>query len=150
MNKHIILKLAVIFISVAAFCCSAEQIKGTVYGDSSGPSGTGTGEVRIATQQCILDLSYQKPFPRNFLGAACDDIGAYWAVEGRITHPGIGELNSARCDGKYDFTIRSAWLVAREFLRLASLHLYDEANQLLVAPAVKSKQTDASVKLAGC
>jgi hypothetical protein len=147
LSKYTSAKLAAILISGSPCFLSAAQINGIVYGESGGPFGAGTGEVRIATEQCIFDLSYQKPFPQRFASEVCHDVGAFWTVEGKITHPGMGTLEYARCDGRYDASIHSAWMTAKQFLKLAGSHAYEAANGLRSSRAIQSGLKEDLVKL---
>jgi hypothetical protein len=96
----------------------ARDVTGTVYSDHSGPSGSGTGMVRIATGSRIIAIHYQKPIEAKFSGDGCRDVGAIWTVQVDDTKrvlPDTVELVRARCDGHFDVPVHSAWMAVRDY-----------------------------------
>jgi len=93
--------------------CQGESLRGIVYANSSGASGSGTGIIRFAvSDNRIEDLYYSKPLKTQFRSPQCQDIGAIWSLELTKTM----DVISAECDGKVDEWAHGSWLVIRDFL----------------------------------
>ena len=91
------------------------DLSGTVYSDHSGPSGTGTGIVKLATSTGLISIHYQKPFPGNFSANTCSDLGAIWTV--RTEKNSLEELVGARCNGRVDVAVHSAWMATLDYVK---------------------------------
>ena len=108
----------------------SETLVGTVYANQSGPSGAGTGSLRLATKLSVFELYFQKPIPGRRPDPICRDLGAYWEVTAKIIRPGQGNLIDATCQGKVDEEIHSAWLRVIELLNLASAGSFSKTDGL--------------------
>jgi hypothetical protein len=105
------------------------DLSGTVYSDHSGPSGNGTGIVTLATSTGLISIHYQKPIHQDFLGDNCRHLGALWTVR---TAPWTArpeqkslemeELVRARCNGRVDVPVHSAWLATLNYIKEAAHH----------------------------
>lgn len=92
----------------------AEELTGVVYADHSGPSGHGVGEIQLATKAGFVTLGYQKPVSKSFSSAKCSELGAIWTIQ---TDASGGEMIHARCNGKLDQPVNSAWLAVRAYIK---------------------------------
>ena len=91
------------------------DLTGTVYSDHSGPSGAGTGEVRLATSSGLISIHYQKPFPGHFSGNTCLHLGAIWTVQ--TEKNSLEELVGAQCNGRVDVAVHSAWMATLAYVK---------------------------------
>jgi hypothetical protein len=91
----------------------ADELKGVVYADHSGPTGHSVGEIQLSTKTGLVSLGYQKPVKTEFSNRNCGDVGAIWTVR---TDALGGELIRARCNGTLDRTVHSAWLAVRAYI----------------------------------
>lgn len=103
------------------------DLSGTVYSDHSGPSGRGTGIVRLATSTGLISIHYQKPIHGDFLSDNCRHLGALWTVRTALwtTRPEqksleIEELVRVHCNGRVDVPVHSAWLAALDYIKEAA------------------------------
>lgn len=136
--RNLLVVATVMLVGTPAISICA-QITGTVYGQSEGPSGRGMAEVRLATDQCIFELSYVKTLRGAFKNEHCKDPGAVWSVQAKITHPGMGVLERVSCNGRVDEPIHSAWLATTRFLELVATHSYSQANTTRSSNAINSR-----------
>ncbi|HEY7389018.1 MAG TPA: hypothetical protein VH640_10960 [Bryobacteraceae bacterium] len=109
--KKSILIPAYLFFSAALLV--AEELTGVVYADHSGPSGHSVGEIQLATKKGLVSLGYQKPVKQSFSNGNCRDLGAIWTVR---TDASGGALIRARCNGRLDRIVHSAWLAVRAYI----------------------------------
>jgi hypothetical protein len=93
----------------------AATLVGTVYSNENGPSGRGTGQLRLWVRDRIVELRYKKPLPGRFDGPTCYEPGAMWTVEVKQSGD-LTEIVKAACVGKLDETVHDAWLTAKSFL----------------------------------
>lgn len=106
---------------------AAAEIVATLYGQTGGASAIGVGEVRLATSEYVLDLTYQRPLDTQFTSKTCWELGAQSIVDATIITPGEGVLRKSKCNGRFDVAIHSAWLGAQEFLDLIAKHQLESA-----------------------
>jgi hypothetical protein len=117
LNK-VILRNALLSAPILVTLLQCAEWKGVIYANQSGPSGKGTGAIRLATMNGIVSLRYQKPFPSKLTSPLCDDIGAVWTVTAVQLEAHESVLRSAHCRGQVESSVHSAWLVTRRFLQL--------------------------------
>jgi hypothetical protein len=92
------------------------ELTGTVYSEHSGPSGRGTGFVKLSTNVGIVSIRYQKPIQGDLKSQACYELGAIWTVDTKRLD-GEDELVRVRCDGRLDTHVHSAWLAVLRYLQ---------------------------------
>lgn len=92
-----------------------EHFTGVLYSNHGGPSGKGSGEIRLRTGSRVYEIWYQKPIEAEFAGSVCYEMGAIWDVVVRA-ELGRRVLQKAKCDGKVDRAIHSAWMTVRLYL----------------------------------
>src|SRR2546426_6259759 len=111
------------------------DLTGVLYGDDGGgPSGAGTGEVRLGVNGRVYTLHYQKPYRHRFSGANCTEVGSIWKVQAKITEDLEGDLIAVECRGTHDGAVYSAVLLIQRYLKLiesqdfaAAYHLFSPA-----------------------
>src|SRR5256885_17167966 len=82
---------------------SGSTLRGILYGDQGGVSGTATGSVRLAVDGQVYRLAYQKPYPQVFSSEDCRFAGASWTVvTTEIDVAGQGYLTRAKSNGDGD------------------------------------------------
>jgi len=114
---------------------SASELTGVLYSNESGPSGGGTGRIRILADGSVREMSYQKPFPREFASAVCNDPGAVWNVTYTRIANGGEKIQHVRCDGKADPAVHGAWTLVDRVLRL--LGKRGRLPETLFAPSLR-------------
>ncbi len=93
---------------VAFVCFAAWQeapgatLKGVLYGDQGGVSGTASGTIRLAVNGQVYHLAYQKPYPAIFSTENCRLSGSRWTIEAKVDDLGKGVVLSAQCRGGSD------------------------------------------------
>jgi hypothetical protein len=118
-------------IAFASAQVKATQLTGVVYSESSGPSGTGTGQLKLAVGDRIYRLDFQKPVREHFANATCREIGAIRTVTLMLDDKGGGSVLRWSCDGRVDSSIHPAWLTLSRYLKLLALRSYLPAYNLL-------------------
>ncbi len=109
----------------------ATHLTGIVYAERSGPSGRGTGELKLAVGNRIYRLYFQKPVREHFANATCKEIGAIRTVTAMLNSNGGGSILRWSCDGRVDGTVHSASLTLSRYLKLLADHSYLPAYSLL-------------------
>ena len=92
------------------------RLKGVVYSSEQGISGRGSGTIRFATVDGVLELAYKKPLTASFKKAECNNIGAVWTIWATVVAPGQGSIDRAECDGQTDDQVTAAWLLTTRYL----------------------------------
>lgn len=101
----------------ASLACGAE-LRGVLYSDESGPSGHGTGRVRLFSNGAVAELAYQKPFLKDFADKACAEPGAIWDVTVDLAPDAGREIVRASCQGRTEPAVHDAWTLAAHVLQL--------------------------------
>ena len=84
----------------------------------------------------MREMSYQKPFSKEFAAAICNDPGAVWNVTYARTANGSEKIQHVRCDGKADPAVHGAWMLVDRVLRL--LGNGRQLPETLFAPSLRS------------
>lgn len=92
------------------------DLTGVVYWNHSGPSGHGTGTLQLSTDLGLVEVDYQKPIQHNFSSDRCWELGAIWSVTTKQSSLNE-ELIRARCAGKLDMSVHSAWMAVRNYIQ---------------------------------
>lgn len=111
--------LVCILMSPSVLLCG--EYTGTVYSDHSGPSGHGTGYLRLATGSKLARIHYQKPIDAYFASPTCREVGAIWRVWTTRISPRTEELARVHCDGRVDVPVHSAWQATRDYIKAVAL-----------------------------
>jgi hypothetical protein len=102
----------------AAGISQATELTGVLFSDQGGPSGRGTGRVRLFSAGSVREIQYQKPYVQDFSDSNCNEPGAIWGVTVVRAPDGRQQLQRARCEGKVDASVHNAWLLVVRVLGL--------------------------------
>jgi hypothetical protein len=115
LDRRICIGLAFAWLIIPASTLMARELTGILYANHSGPSGSGTGEIRIKTQNKMVMLAYQKPLAGRF-ARSCWEPGSIWTVLTRRTEDRDEVVDEVSCPGKIDITLHEAWTLVRDFM----------------------------------
>jgi hypothetical protein len=117
--KWVLILSYVLMTNPATLLC--RELSGTVYSDHSGPSGHGTGMLRLATQNGVINVYYQKPIRNDFSKIdTCWQVGAIWTVWTSGSTTGEQELIKAHCTGELNEAVHAAWLATKDYIEAAA------------------------------